>query len=79
MGEAGSAFGGDPKVFSKPVSKGFRLQINIYPVLVAEEESISKEVMFHLILKRQTEARMQFEAFDSQQQTRLKRVRLAVM
>ena len=54
------------------------LQINMYPVLVAEE-SISKEVMFHLILKRQTEARMQFEAFDSQQQTRLKRVRLAVM
>ena len=51
----------------------------MYPVLVAEEESISKEVMFHLILKRQTEARMQFEAFDSQQQTRLKRVRLAVM
>ena len=78
MSEAGSAFGGDPKVFSKPVSKGFRLQINRYPVLEAEE-SISKEVMFHLILKRQTEARMQFEAFDSQQQTRLKRVRLAVM
>ena len=78
MSEAGSAFGEDPKVFFKPVSKGFRLQINMYPVLVAEE-SISKEVMFHLILKRQTEARMQFEAFDSQQQTRLKRVRLAVM